>query len=208
MKHLLGAFSGVQVIQTVGSTSLFICLCLAAVSCSKGNCVTSTDFRRASLTVDGKEIRFEYRTISPPISVGAPLEQQGTESAHRAWLRVYHYEASGEYESIVDLAVDTDQAKNYVAYLENQPRANNEKTLKTAMLQHIVGEIRVGDRYMVLMTKPARDGSRKFTGQCAVKTPEGFRIVAVPYYQLADLQPLFDVLEALRAGKWELGRGT
>ena len=104
MKHLLGASSGVQVIQTVGSTSLFICLCLAAVSCSKGNCVTSTDFRRASLTVDGKEIRFEYRTISPPISVGAPLEQQGTESAHRAWLRVYHYEASGEYESIVDLA--------------------------------------------------------------------------------------------------------
>ncbi len=208
MKHLPGVSNIGQVIQTVGSTSLFICLCLAAVSCSEGKGDTSTDFRPTSLTVDGKAISFEYRTFSPPISVGAPLEQQGGDSAHRAWMLAYHYQASGEYERFVDLAVDTDQLKNYVAGLESQPGENTEKSIKRAMLQQIVGEIRVDDHYMVLMMRPGEVGRRKFTGQCAVETPEGFRIVGVPYYYMDDFRLLFDVLEALKAGKWDLDRGA
>ncbi len=208
MKHLLGAFSIGQVRKTVVSTSLFTCLSLASVGCSKGKGDTSTDFRPTSLTVDGKEISFEYRTFSPPISVGASLEPQGRDSAHRAWQLVYHYKASGEYERLVDLSIDTDQMKNYVGGLKTQPRENTEKSLKRELLQQIVGEIRVDDRYMVLMTKLKEDGNRVFTGQCAVETPAGFRIIAVPYYYLDDFRILFDVLEALRAGKWELDRGA
>ena len=208
MNRLLGVSSIGQVMQTVGSTSLFTCLCLAAVGCSKGEGDMSTDFHPTSLTVEGKEISFEYRTFSPLISVGAPLEQQGRDSAHRAWLLAYHYQANGEHERLVDLAVDTDQMRNYVRGLESQPRENTEKSLKRAMLQQIVGEIRVDDRYMVLMTKLKEDGNRVFTGQCAVDTPAGFRIIAVPYDYLDDFRSLFDVLEALRAGKWELDRGA
>ena len=104
--------------------------------------------------------------------------------------------------------MDTDQAKNYVANIESPPRESHEKALERALAQEIVGELRVGDRYMVLMTKPKEDGSRVLAPQCAVKTDVGFQIVAVPYYHLDDFRVLFDVFEALRAGEWELDRGA
>ena len=207
MRRLPGACRGEQVVQTVASTSLFICLCLGAVSCSKGGSDASAEFRPTSVTVGDEEISFEHRTFGTPIPVGASLKKQGKDSAHGVWLLAYHYRASGEYERIVDLAVDTDQAKNYVANLESQPRQKNEKSLKRALAQQMVGEVRVGDRYLVLMTKPKEDGSRELTGQCAVKTPGGFQIVAVPYYLRDDFGVLFDVLEALKAEEWELDRG-
>ena len=207
MKRLLGTRRRQRVTQTTCSLSLFVCLGLTAPGCSKDEGEASTDFSPISLTVDGKELRFEYRAIDPPISVGAPLKQERGASAHQAWLLAYHHQANSEYQRLVDLAMDTDQAKNYVAGLEKRTREKNEESFKKTALQQMVAEIRVDDRYMVLMTKPKEDGGRQFTAQCAVEKAGAFKIIAVPYYRLDDFRVLFDVLEALKAGKWKLGRG-
>ncbi len=76
---------------------------------------TSVEFRSTSLLLDGKEISFQYRVIDPEISLYAAAEQGDRDSAHGVWLLERHYEATGEYTRLIDLAIDTAQMKTMLA---------------------------------------------------------------------------------------------
>lgn len=162
-------------------------------------------FIAGSTSIDDHTIDFEYRLFDPPLPVGQSPDWRNDDSAAGAWLLLHHYESTGAFDEMPELAIDREQAEQYVEFLRTRPADDRDASLERLAARRYIGEIRIGDLYLALYNQPDDEDERVVAGGMTVKTDEGFRLVAVPYYYEHEArESLFMLLKAIRTGRLKL----
>ena len=191
--------------RTLALATIFFCLA-GFVHADEAERIELPAFESRTVSVQGEAVAVDVRRFDPPFVVGTAVVERLVDSAIKSHVSAWRSLVSEQYAEFVEMAIDPGQAQQFADHIKAMSDEDRQAYRDRILAAHVIGEIRIGDISLVVW-----QNDDEMNVACLTFTEDGYRIIAVPYYQLETIDGLrsaMSIAELVRKGQFSLMNGT